>query len=94
MIKSYKHKGLENFYRRGSLKGIQAEHKTKLTIILMSLDVMHDLSVFNLPCYRLHKLKGDMQNLWFVTVNGNWRVTFEFDEQTSNVYVIDYVDYH
>ena len=94
MIKSFKHKGLENFYRTGSLKGIQAEHKTKLTIILMSLDVMRDLSVFNLPCYRLHKLKGNMNNLWSVTVNGNWRITFEFDEESSNVYVVDYKDYH
>ena len=94
MIKSFKHKGLENFYKNGSLKGIQVEHKTKLTIILMSLDVMHDLSVFNLPCYRLQKLKGKMKNLWSVTVQANWRITFEFDEQTSNVYIVNYEDYH
>lgn len=29
MIKSFKHKGLEQFYQSGSKKGIQAAHSTK-----------------------------------------------------------------
>lgn len=27
-----------------------------------------------------------------ITVNGNWRVTFEFKD--GNAYVLDYEDYH
>ncbi len=40
----------------------------------------------------LHQLKGDLQNLWSVKVNGNWRVTFKFEN--SDAEVVDYQDYH
>ena len=39
MIKSFKHKGLEFFFETGNTKGIQANHKQKLRIILGALDV-------------------------------------------------------
>jgi len=44
------------------------------------------------PSYRLHPLKGDLKGLWAVTVQANWRLTFEFNDQ--NVYILDYQDYH
>ena len=46
------------------------------------------------PAYRLHRLSGDMKDLWYVTVQANWRVTFQFDENSGNVYIVDYLDYH
>ena len=94
MIKSFKHKGLENFYKTGSIKGIQAIHKDKLSVILNRLNLMTDIQDMNFPGSRLHKLKGDMQNLWSVAVQANWRITFEYNEVTENVYIVDYQDYH
>jgi len=94
VIKSFKHKGLEKFYKSGSLKGIQAVHKDRLKNILTVLNVMGSLTPLNVPSYKLHKLKGEMQNLWSVTVQANWRITFEFDENTKDVYIVDYTDYH
>lgn len=44
------------------------------------------------PSYRLHSLKGDLNELWSVTVNGNWRITFKFEN--GNTYIVDYQDYH
>lgn len=97
MIKSFKHKGLENFFCTGSLKGIQAKHAIKIRnilAILNSLNKEYGLNPLQQPFYKLHKLKGDMNNLWSVTVQANWRITFEYDEITSNVYIVDYQDYH
>ena len=94
MIKSFKHKGLEKFFTTGSTKGIQAIHADKLSRILSRLHNMTGLNDLNTPAYRLHQLKGNMQNLWSVTVQANWRITFEFDEHTSDVYIVDYQDYH
>ncbi|WP_369856243.1 type II toxin-antitoxin system RelE/ParE family toxin [Candidatus Thalassolituus haligoni] len=37
MIKSFKHKGLEKFYKTGTKKGIQAAHVTKLRMQLAAL---------------------------------------------------------
>lgn len=92
MIKSFKHKGLESFYTTGSAKGIQAKHKDRLQIILARLNAIKNISDINLPSFRLHKLKGDKNDLWSVTVQANWRITFKFENE--NVYIVDYLDYH
>lgn len=92
MIKSFSHKGLKEFYITGSTKGIQTEHASKLGRILDKLDASICPQDMDLPGYRLHQLKGDKKDIWSVTVNGNWRVTFFFVGEDA--YLVDYVDYH
>ena len=94
MIKSFKHKGLEKFYKTGSLQGIQAIHANRLRVILNRLNYMRTLDDVNLPSARLHRLKGNMKDLWSITVQANWRVTFMYNETTFDVYIVDYQDYH
>ncbi len=92
MIKFFKHKGLEIFYTTGSTKGIQAMHKKRLSFILNYLDEAESIDNMNLTIFKLHKLKGAMQDLWSVTVQANWRITFKFIN--GNAYIVDYQDYH
>ena len=92
MIKSFKHKGLEEFYKTGSKKGIQPEHANKRGRMLDRLDASIAPEDMNLPGYRLHQLVGDKKDMWSVTVNGNWRMTFYFEGQDA--YLVDYQDYH
>ena len=92
MIKSFAHKGLKDFYETESPKGIQAEHASKLGRMLDRLDASTTPQDMNLPGYRLHPLKGDKQDMWSVWVNGNWRMTFYFEDQDA--YLVDYMDYH
>lgn len=92
MIKSFKHKGLQKFFETGTKKGIQAKHANKLRMQLTALDTAHVIEDIDIPGYRLHQLKGARKNLWSVTVNGNWRITFEFE--AGNVYIVNYEDYH
>ena len=92
MIKSFNHKGLEKFFIDGNKKGIIPEHASKLERILDRLDAStcpHDM---NLPAYKLHELKGQMQGIWSVWVNGNWRVIFKFEG--NDAVLVDYQDYH
>ncbi|MDJ0834533.1 MAG: type II toxin-antitoxin system RelE/ParE family toxin [Gammaproteobacteria bacterium] len=92
MIMSFKHKGLERFYASGSTKGIQAKHVRKLRMQLAALDTAHTIEDLDIPGYRLHQLKGSLKGLWSITVNANWRITFEFTD--GNVYIVNYEDYH
>ena len=92
MIKSFKHKGLEKFYSSGSTKGIQAKHAKKIRMQLAALDTAQHIEDLDIPGYRLHQLKGGLKGLWSITVNANWRITFEFFD--SNIYIINYEDYH
>ncbi len=92
MIKSFKHKGLEKFYLTGNTKGIQAIHAKKLNQLLVMLNAMTSTDDLKLPSLRFHQLQGDKKNLYSITVQANWRLTFEFDNE--NVYILDYIDYH
>lgn len=94
MIRSFKHKGLQKFFQTGSLQGIQAMHAQRLRLILSRLNNITQIDDINLPSFRLHRLKGNMNNLWSITVQANWRITFEYDENTKDVYIVDYQDYH
>ncbi len=43
MIKSFKHKGFQKVYEIGSSAGIQSSHKNKLGMILVALEVSHEI---------------------------------------------------
>lgn len=92
MIKSFRHKGVQRFYETGSVSGIQAAHKNKLGRLLIALNRAKSPSDMNQPGWRLHPLKGDEADVWSVDVNGNWRLTFEFDGEDA--ILVDYRDYH
>ena len=92
VIVSFRHKGLEQLYRDGSKKGVQAAHVPKLVRILSALDVAQAPADLAIPSFRTHPLKGDLAGLWSIWVNGNWRVTFGFVE--NDVELVDYQDYH
>jgi len=92
MIRSFKHKGLEQFFITGSKKGIQPDHAEKIARVLDRLDASMTPADMNLPGYRLHELKGQETGTWSVTINGNWRITFKFEGQDAAV--VDYKDYH
>jgi len=92
MIRSFKHKGLEQFFTTGSKKGIQPEQAEKIARVLDRLDASTSCADMNLPGYRLHELKGQETGTWSVTINGNWRITFQFKGQDA--IVVDYRDYH
>ena len=92
MIKSFKHKGLREFYESGNRKGIHSEHVSKLARILDRLDASVQPSDMNLPGYKLHQLLGKDMGTWSVRVSGNRRVTFQFEDEDA--IVVDYRDYH
>jgi len=92
VIKSFRHKGLENFFYDGSKKGIQPKHAQKLSDILDRLDAATIVEDMSFPGADLHPLKGDLKGNWAVRVSGNWRIIFMFHD--GNAFVVDYADYH
>ena len=59
---------------------------------LAALDTAKVIADMDVPGFRLRRLKGALQARWSISVNGNWRITFEFKD--GNTYVLDYEDYH
>jgi proteic killer suppression protein len=92
MIRSFRHKGLEAFFRTGSKAGIQPAHAEKLRRQLSALEFAKRAEDMNAPGWRLHALKGGLRGSHSVTVNGNWRLIFRF--QNADAELVDYLDYH
>jgi proteic killer suppression protein len=92
MIKSFRHAGLEKFYRTDIKAGIQPAHAAKLQRQLTLLDASSSPQDMNVPGWYLHQLKGSLKGCWSVRVNGNWRMTFQF--KGKDAILVDYHDYH
>ena len=92
MIKSFQHKGLEAFFRRGSKAGIQPAHAKRLHLQLAKLGTAKTPEDMGLPGWKLHPLSGNLKDHWAVWVDKNWRMTFTFHGEDA--VLVDYRDYH
>ena len=92
MIVSFRHRGLERFFRTGSKAGIQPDQAERLRLVLGRLVAATCAQDMNLPGLRLHPLKGRLKGRWSVTISGNWRITFSFEGKDA--VLVDYEDYH
>jgi len=92
MIRSFRHKGVERFFRTGSKAGIQPAHADRLRLQLGRLDAAKVPEDMNLPGWKFHRLGGDLAGYYAVTVSKNWRVTFRFE--SGDAVHVDYQDYH
>ena len=92
MIKSFRHKGLRNFYQTGSAAGIQPKHAKRLTMQLAALDTADNIDDMDIPGFKLHPLKGDYKDRWSIWVNANWQLTFEYRD--GHMFILDYEGYH
>ena len=91
-IKSFRHKGLEDYFYDGTTRGINPRHAQKLASRLDRLDASTYPGDMRLPGYRLHQLKPKSAGRWAIDVSGAWRLTFEFDGE--NAIAVDYEQYH
>ena len=92
VIVSIRHKGLQRFYETGKVTGIQSRHAKRLRLQLAALDTAQSVDDVDMPGFRLHALKGKLKGRWSISVSGNWRLTFHFED--GNVHLLDYEDYH
>lgn len=91
MIKGFRHKGLDRFFRKGDARSIQTQQAARIARILDLLDDASTAEQLNIPGYYLHPLKGDRKGEWAMTVSGNWRITFRFEgEDAVDVNLEDY----
>ena len=92
MIKTWKHKGLRQFFETGNKSGVLAIHERRLKVILQRLSAATRPEDMNTPGMQFHKLAGNLAGFYSVSVSGNWRVIFKFVGQ--NAEEVNYVDYH
>jgi proteic killer suppression protein len=92
-IRNFRHKGLERLFVEDNARGLSpalASKIKRMLFVLANATNVSDMELF--PGWRLHSLRGDLRGFWSLTVTGNWRIIFRFEN--GEVCDVDLVDYH
>lgn len=92
MIRTFRHRGVGDFFHTGKMHGIQPKHASRLRKQLLVLDYAQKPRDVDRAGWRLHPLKGQLADHWAVSVDRSWRLTFTF--VGTDVFLVDYQDYH
>jgi toxin HigB-1 len=93
MIRSWRNAATRKVWEGGEpnqFRGLDFEAAIELLLALNVAKSLHDLSP--LKSVGLHKLKDARKGQWAMTVNGPWRICFEF--RKGDAYHVEIVDYH
>ena len=93
MIGTVRHKALRRLVETGDGKGLPPEmlgRIKRMLSVLYAADDLKPLEAFS--GWRLHSLKGDLAGYWSLSVSGNWRLIFKWQDGTASK--LDLVDYH
>lgn len=94
MANRYRDKRTERFaYRQHvpAFSGFAKQAAIKLRIVESARALA---TLANLPGNRFELLRGDRSGQYSVRVNDQWRICFEWPEETSMAINIEIVDYH
>lgn len=91
-IRSFKDKGLEDFYYKdikAAVKPQLQERVFRKLKLIQYAECLEDLKA--IPGNKLHALSGKRKGQWAISVNGPWRLCFYFnDGQASDIELIQY----
>ena len=95
IIHSIRHRGLRHLIENDDPRYLSRELVSRirniLTVLVLSEDIQSFIS-YAPPGWRVHKLTGDRQDEWSVSVSWNWRITFI--EQDGHIDRLNLEDYH
>lgn len=93
MIKSWANCSSQRFYEQGKSSRFRGMDVDAANDLLASLDAATSLGDLSpLKSVGLHKLTGDRKGQWAMTVNGPWRICFNFKK--GDAYNVEIGDYH
>ena len=83
---------MKRLYKRDDRSGVGSDILELTERILAVLDSATTPQALNVPAYRLHRLKGDLEGFWSVTVRANWRIVFCFEG--TDAFDVELIDYY
>ena len=92
LIKTFKNKDLKDLFELGTSSKIQKAQHTRINNRLSALDSATSLKDLDLPGFKTHPLQGFNPTRYAISVNGAWRITFEYSG--GDAYNVDLEQYH
>jgi proteic killer suppression protein len=90
-VRRIKSKALKLF-AKGDASKVSPAWRSRIRQILSALNVAAHPAELNVPGFDFHELKGGRKGTFAVRVTGNWRVTFQWDD--DGPFAVDLEDYH
>ncbi|MGH9872084.1 MAG: type II toxin-antitoxin system RelE/ParE family toxin [Pyrinomonadaceae bacterium] len=91
MIRSFRHRGLQEFFDTGSKRRISPDLAGRIARRLDVLEAAQRIADIDAHGFKLHRLKGERQGEWAISVSGNWRITFKFSNgEAADINLEDY----
>ncbi|PLX66602.1 MAG: plasmid maintenance system killer [Denitrovibrio sp.] len=92
MIKSFKDKETKQLFLTGKSRKFSPSIIERAKKLLGRIDKTDDVeSLYMPPSNRLHKLSGDLDGFWSVSINNQFRIIFRWaDGNAEDVGVVDY----
>lgn len=92
-IKSFRHNGLKKFFYKGDASKLHPNHVESVGDILDTIDASHHpIDMKAIFGSDFDEKKGGGAGVYSVKVNGNWRITYEVED--DGAVLLDYLDYH
>ena len=93
MIRTFADKRTHELYLRGQTQRLPPTLTGRARRKLEYLDVASRLEdLKEPPSNRLHRLKGDREGQHSISINGQWRICFVFED--GDAYDVEICDYH
>lgn len=90
-----KHRGIRRLIKDRGASGLPAPSVDKIRKILAFLQNMGDVNeLYDLPHWKPHRLKGNREEVWSLSVTGNYRITFRVNRVRGEIVDLDFEDYH
>ena len=90
MIRSFRDKETARVFAGRRAKKIPPDILERAEAKLAILDQAGSLSELTRPpSNRLHKMGGDREGQWSISINMQWRICFEFDDETGDAYGVE-----
>ena len=93
MIRSWRNAATRKLWEgqaSNQFRGLDVDAALDLLLALNIAKSLQDLSP--LRSVGLHRLRGERKRQWAMTVNGRWRICFEFHK--GDAFDVEIVDYH
>jgi toxin HigB-1 len=93
MIVSFRDKRTRAFFEGERVKAFEGFERQAM----LRLDRLHAAdrpAALNTPGNRLESLKGDRKGQYSVRINEQWRICFEWPDDSSGPLNVEIVDYH
>lgn len=95
IVRSVRHRGLRQLLENDSARLLKQDLAERVRGVVTALALAENMEVFvreAVPGWRVHRLSGDRQGEWSVSVSANWRIVFE--ERDDAIERLNLEDYH